>query len=221
MTYDQVVTTIMLRMGNRPDLRPQIEAELVNAQENVIEAEESFNPWFLLMEEPERFAVTEGTEYISLPSTFIASFEHGFCYATDTEGNALPEPLKFYPFDEARIRNTDAEYNQVRGPVPGWASLVGTRLYLFPILDRDTEIILRYYRRQPTITSTTEETHPLLQEASDWLIGEAGWKVALFDQHEQHAAVFLEESRKGRRRAHAKSVEYPLEQRRLHKGDRK
>lgn len=206
MTYDEVVNLIILRMGKRTDLRAQVEAELVNVQENVIELERNFRPWFLLQEDWDDLAIASGNDYAELPSDFLAEYEKGFAYLENADGQILAEAMVKWDIDKLRSRFTDSDEVALQGE-PTHYALVGSRMYVRPVPDRNVTIKLRMYAKQAKIRPDTAETHPILANASDWLMNQAGAYVAESVQHRDALNLFETRARIARNRVMGETIE--------------
>ena len=207
MTFEQVISIITLRLGNRQDLRLKAMAEVLLAQEYEIEQQVQFNPWFLLTVDFQDIVVPVDQGYVDMPTDFIAPYENGFLYAVNADGQQLSEPMPFDTYDVGRARNsTDSSVEgQLTGEEPSRASLVNNRLYVFPTNTRALTFKARYYQKQATLTADAPETHVILKYAGDWLTAEAGKNVALYDQQEKVAALFEKEAMVAKRRVEMES----------------
>lgn len=207
MTYEQVVNLILVRMGNRRDLRASAEAELVDVQENVIEKETQFRPWFLLAEDFETLPVTAALNYAELPAAFLAPAKDGFMYTLLSNGNLSNTPMRRVDYNEGIVWARTEDGDNIEANEPTRYSLVGSRIYVWPFLEADTDVYIRYYAKQATINAATAETHPILAGASDWLLNEAGSRVAEAAQHEGALKLFQARAQAARRRVEAETYE--------------
>lgn len=208
MTYEEIVGLLSKRFGNRPSLDQSIGYEMVYVQENVIEKEPSFHPWFLLQEDLDVIAFTSGDEYVTLPSDYLALYEYGSVYVYDSAGDLVRTPLEEWTYDKLTTRGTDEDEALVTGQ-PEKYVLMGNRIYLTPVPNYNGNLGIRMYAKQTAITSETDATtHPILLHASDWLMNAVGLRLAMNVQNTDWMEIFLSQAADARSR-----IEYETYQR--------
>jgi len=206
MTYLEVVNTIMVRLGNRPVLKPRIETELKYAKEFVMEKDPGLKPWFLLTDALQTVAMVTDQPFVNLPTNFLAEYEDGFAWLTDEVTEIHKDT---YNIRVARERSSGADGET--GTIPGGAfpthySIVGKRMYLFPTPNADsTNVKLRYYAS--TLDLRDDATNIWLTEGADWLINEAGARVAQDIQSHDQWKVFQASAIRSRQRILAETEE--------------
>jgi hypothetical protein len=190
------------------DLRASAEAELVDVQQNVIEKETQFRPWFLLRETFETVTVPVSAGYLDLPATFLAAYEEGFMYAVLPNGNRANKPMKRVTYEEGLVhaRDEDGEPLESDG-IPTKYTIIGGRFQVWPIMVADVDVKIRYYETQAVINAATPETHPILAYASDWLLNEAGSRVAEAAQQTEALQLFQSRAIIARKRVEAETIE--------------
>ncbi len=218
MKIDRIIGTIISRLGQRPDLKNRIESELWDVQENVIEKEESFNPWFLVTADPEAFPFAIDAEFVELTEDFLAPYEWGFAYAENSAGQVLPQPMGQRSYDKLKVRNAASDDTQLVGETITHYAIIGTRLYFTPIPTVAGNVHLRYYKKQPMIDSKTLEDHVILEHASDWLMNETGARVAQSIQNVDMMKMFLALAGKARSRVMGQTLKRELEAETVNKG---
>ncbi len=169
MTYDQVVSTIMFRVGNRPTLRPQIEAELQLAIETELERGAQFKPWFLMTDGFQDLTIVADTRTITWPTAFLGEFEMGSLWLEESDGalNILtkkdPKVLTVRPGETAT--GTPTHY-----------TVIGSKIHLYPKPIAGGIIKALYY--EASGFEKNDDTNGWIKFASDWLISHTASKIA-------------------------------------------
>lgn len=186
MDRDTAVTRIQDGLGFRTDLTEKIHARLQEAQRE-LERGKSL-PWFLI-EEDDTINLSEGANEVSLPDRFIRETEYPTMRYTDSDGNNVRVPKK--DFNDA----LDA-YGDSDDSAPKVYALLKDSFYFFPTADDDYTLTLSYYKGAQVITSNIENAW--LEHAPEWLIGEAGIKIALDTRDQDAMKIFTDMRDKAR-----------------------
>lgn len=192
MKFSEVVSIISSRLGNRPDLRSEIEAEAEYVKEFLMERDPSIRPWFLL-EESTSLAVTSGVNTVSLPTDFIAFYEDGGLF------NASGLEIEQATLTDIKQQLYREDGTTVDGTTPTAFALRGTTLHLYPMPSADTTISLNYYKKSATLANSPND-NPWLVHAADWLLNATGVRVAANQQHVDAVKVFSAEEIRARSR---------------------
>lgn len=189
MTYDQVISTIMFRVGNRPTLRPQIEAELQMGIETELERDAQFKPWFLLVDGFQDLTIVADTRTIAWPSEFLAENEMGSLWI-EAEGGALTLLTKL------DIKVLVARVGETATGTPTHYTVIGTKIHLYPKPTDGGTIKALYYAQSGF--EKNDDANVWIKYASDWLIGHTASKIA---ESIQNLQIFqLEQARAQRAR---------------------
>lgn len=195
---DRVKAIIAGRMGNREDLLEMIENELQLSIDTVLERSPGLRPWYLLLDTPDTSVSTVANQaYVSLPANFLAEYEYGFVRITASDGVKHFLNKADYAYLETN-KVQDANGNTDTGRPTHYTLLKG-RIQLYPVPDAVYQLELMYYGKTTSLKNS-QDTNEHLLYAKDWLIGDAGAKVALFNQHAEAAKIFAAEAKDGRNR---------------------
>ncbi len=164
------ITLLLNRLGRRKDtsLRESALDEMNMAKRRLEKGR--FLPWFLGKWVTEVIAAAQET--YTLPADFLAEEEDTQILLTGGEVRSI---LKKGTHDVL-----EKKYGVETG-TPRYYSVVGGSLYFWPI--PATEVSMRFYymAAQPDFVDTaTAVTNPWLLNASDWLLAEAGTRIAGF-----------------------------------------
>jgi hypothetical protein len=193
---DQAKAIIAGRMGNREDLLENIEDELQNAITNILERDSSLRPWYLLTEAPVTTVSTVANQgYVALPTDFLAEYEWGFVRLTDAQGTKRFLKKADYEYN-AHFKGTDSEGIAITG-APTHYTLLKGRMQLFPVPDAVYGLEFMYYKAT-SLLKNSQDTNEHLLYANQWLVGQAGRNVALFNQHADASTAFAEQGKIGR-----------------------
>lgn len=192
MTLDELVSKIIVRMGNMPDLRAQIEDEAEYVKEYLMEKDTELRPFFL--ETTESLAYTAGVNYVSIPTGYIVHDEGGVMWNASA-GMWLTQ--RDYP---AAVQHfTDEEGVAQTATYPTSFALKGNRIYLFPTPDVSGSLDFSFYKASETLRNSPED-NPWLVYAGDWLLNATGGQVAQNNQHVEAASIFEQRAKLARQR---------------------
>lgn len=165
MTFDEAVTLLNYRLGNRTDLATRIALEMQHVQTFLLEGTASFLPWFLETEIATSTAA-EGEERVMLPEDFLAESEDQALWLYDeNSSDEIWVELKKNDYDLLRVKY------QAAGR-PAQYALVGDYFLIAPTPDTDYTIKMRYYAKDAALA--TGEENKWLKHAADLLIAETG-----------------------------------------------
>lgn len=155
--YDDLIDTIVFRMGNRAGLRDQIkrEAEIVKRKLE----KEVFHPHFLLSEDS-YYETVACEARVPFPEKFLAEWEHGALWIENSAG-------KFIPLQKGSLDVLTVNY-PCEG-MPKAYAFAGKNFKVFPTPDKP--YILRLYCYQGTdLLSNIDNLW--LTEGFEWLAWE-------------------------------------------------
>lgn len=182
MFRNDLFALLAQRLGNRQDLIPRMETEVLLLQEIRLE-QNVWLPWFLETEMAWT-TTTPGEERVQLPVDFLGEVEEQALWRVD-DTRLVP------------IQKMDYDDMLVRFPMEGTprAYAVGNGyLFLRPVPTEEITLRMRYLARAEPLTSNIENVW--LKYASDVVIAELG--AVLAKQHMQHgelAATFAEDAK--------------------------
>lgn len=177
MIRDAAVDLLMKRLGNQNDatLRDDIIAEMVQAQETVLEGD-VFHPWFLVSEEASN-STAIGEERVPLPVDFIDLWDEIGLYRYDA---TLSDPYIEMARDDWELIKKQLNYSDT----PTHWDIGGSYLLMRPIPDAAYPLRFWYIAREPSLAGTYGEVgggnieNKWLYYASDWMLGEVGAVIA-------------------------------------------
>lgn len=182
MLRDDLFALLAQRLGNRQDLIPRMETEVLLLQDTKLE-QNVWLPWFL--ETDTVWTVTvQGDEKVQLPADFLGEIEEQALWRVD---GANLIPLQKMDYDDMLARFS------AEGTPRAYAVGNGY-IFLWPVPIEEITLRMRYLARAEPLTSNIENVW--LKYASDVVIAELG--AVLAKQHMQHgelAATFAEDAR--------------------------
>ena len=173
MTRDDAVTLIQSRLGSRFDTRTKTLAELeLRLQQEMLE-QQTFLPWFLFQE-------SQIILNLSDPTPEIFNFPEGFLreYSEDVDIPSLwwqDDAGVWKPIPKKLVMSTYL-LESSSGP-PLAYSVVGERIRLWPVPDKEYSLRLYYYKAADVLSSNIE--NGWLKYASQLLWGKAGAALAV------------------------------------------
>lgn len=207
LTYNELVNYLVVRLGNRSSLRSRIENELQFTKDYVVERDPHINPWFLLTEGFISVPTVADQNYVDLPVDFKAEYQEGFLYLDD---EVTPLSRDSVDILTARLRQgeTDGTGSISSGDNPSRYSIVGNRLHLFPTPNSVKNLKLKYYATTGRLRD--EPDNKWLSEGADWLMNEAGARVAQDIQNIDQWKILQANAIRGRHRIMAETLEREL-----------
>lgn len=196
MTPAEARALVAARIGYRSDLDATIATEMTLVQQELLEDDHEFKPWFLFTDYTNAsFITTVGQDYVSLPTDFLLQIDDTYLYWQDPDvtgtdnswrpirGNALGEVMSWVEADSA----------------PTICALLGRRLYLKPTPQEVWNLRLFYYRRDSAPTGETANLW--LTYAADWLVAQTAAKIAAeYLQDEAAANIQAASAQRARKR---------------------
>jgi hypothetical protein len=185
MTKSTFLQLLKLRLGSRTDtdLDTLISLEADQAQFELEHTGEP--PWFLLS-----FGVpmtmTAGVRTVSWPSNFLAEYEDGGCWLTNSSGDLVR-------LDKGDYDESLAYYGTEEGQPVGY-STAGTAMQLFPIPDVVYPLSVDCFLADTPFSATANgSANAWLSYAADVLLAKTGVRVALFIRDVELVQVFAGE----------------------------
>ena len=175
MTRDEAVDLMMKRLGNWTDtsLRDDIIAEMVQAQETVLEGD-VFRPWFLVSEESS-IVTTIGDERVALPADFLGLWDFIGLFRYDS---TLDDP--YVEMNRDDWDDIKSYFNYADKPTH-W-DIGGNYLLMRPVADAAYPLRFWYIAKGASLAGTYGDAANIenvwLEWASDWLMGETGIVIA-------------------------------------------
>lgn len=149
-------------------------------------------PKFLLQED-QTLALLTGDTTVALPTGFLRiddSFKPYFIASGETSPSFLSVKRNFTDAFEANF-STDTSS-------PSVMTIRGSVVDFIQTADADYDVIWQYYKSGVLLTADVE--NEWLAGAPEWLIGEAGWRMAM-DARDKDAVVIFDNLRKTGRAA--------------------
>lgn len=168
MIRDTLISILASRL-NRSDMSDRIIAELQLIQSTVLEGTGAFSPWFL-ESEMANVDIVANEERIALPADFLAEVEDQALWLYQPENIYCPlQELHKTDYDRIVLKY------QTSG-TPKEYALAGDYILLRPVPDASYNIRMRYYAREPDLSTNIE--NKWLKYASDLVIAEVGAVIA-------------------------------------------
>lgn len=184
MLRSVAISRINRGLGFRSISASTIESALLEAQRELEKGKTL--PKFLLQED-QTLTLTAGVSYVALPSGFLRVYEENRPHYTP-DGEETPVYLEQKLFSEARAAYVDSEDGG-----PQVYVIRKDTLLVYPVPDDDYTLTWDYYKAAALLTSDIE--NEWLANEPDWLIGEAGWRLAM-DVRDQTAVQVFDSLRK-------------------------
>jgi len=170
------------RLGNISGLASQCISELQQAQ---IELEQlSELPWFLLSTQADVTNLATALDTINLPTGFIRMYEedHFWLYTT-----TQTDPwIELFENDWKSIKEAQGNYTATFSGTPGHYAIVGSNIYIGPLVPTEQKTFkMRYYKKATTLSTNVENNW--LANAPEVLISYAGIRVAAFHTRDEKA----------------------------------
>lgn len=181
MDRDTAVSLIESRVGFRSDLTDYIVQEMQAAQ-TYLEEHSDYLPDFLLTERA-TITMTADEERVALPDEFLREQEDYLPILYDTDGTTRLARLS-----KEDLYDLEEEYHDDSTDQPKHFALHGPYFRLFPIPDAAYKLKLYFYKAASPLTTNFENAW--LKHCPDWLIGETGFRVALFLQLPKMVEIF-------------------------------
>lgn len=185
MIKSTFLTLLKLRLGSRTDTDLDILIPL-EADQAQFELEHSAEiPWFLLgLNTP--LTLTAGNRTISWPAGFLAEYEDGGIWITDSSGNQSLLDKGDY--------DTSLEYWGNETGLPKGYSSAGNNVQLFPIPDVAYTATVDCFLSDTLFSATASgEENLWLDHAPDVLIAKTGMRVATFIRDPDLVQIFASE----------------------------
>jgi hypothetical protein len=198
MTRGDAVRRINEGLGFRPDGNPledKIVKRLQEAQRD-LEKGKTIPPF--LLQEDQNLVLAAGAHSAALPERFIRIDDDNLPHYFSLD---LPSPKYLKPFrqyvDAVGYITHVRRFNlQTDALAPGCFVIRKSTIDFVSKADREYTLIWNYYKGAAVLDSDTE--NEWLSEAPEWLIGEAGYRIAL-DARDQSAQQIFDDMRsKGR-----------------------
>lgn len=180
MDRDTAVTRINDGLGFRPaghSLTDKIILRLQEAQRD-LEAGKTL-PRFLILEN-QTFTLPQGDHSVPIPANFLRLDDDNLPHYTNLD-SFLPQYLEWEPsYSKAVLRIMTLQRPGEPAQTvlaPRLFTLRGSTIDFISTADRDYDLGWDYYRRDDTLETNIENLW--LSEAPEWLIGEAGYRIAL------------------------------------------
>jgi hypothetical protein len=194
MLRSVAVTRIIDGLGFRVGLDSKIILRLQEAQRN-LEAGKTL-PAFLRQSD-QTFQILTGAHTFALPSGFIRIDDENLPHFTTTESDTpiFLQPKRYQQAVEGNIRTED----DPRAPTV--FVIRNSTLDVITTVDKDYTFTWSYYKRADVLTSDIENAWLADdQGGADWLIGEAGWRMAM-DIRDNNAVQIFDTLRQSGRAA--------------------
>lgn len=189
MTRDEAVTFIQQTLGFRTDKVAEIRLALQQAQTKLENQE--FLPWFLISEISST-SLAIGESRVAVPDDFIREADEE---ALQWFNSTAEVDEQYVDLEKIDSDSQKAIYQSSTGE-PEVYSLDGLYFRIAPIPDDTFTIKLKYYQRDTALT--TNITNKWLTYAHDWLIGEAGMRLAPGLRDKAAHGIFASMSAEGR-----------------------
>jgi len=176
MKKQDVVTLLANRLGKRTDMLDTIRLELQLAQENDLELNGRFRPWFLLSE----FAyvtVIVDEQRLPLPTDFLQEYDDGTLWIWNEASGDWDR------MEKKSFEVLEDLYGTDKG-VPAYYSLDNQYFNLWPIPSDEYRLRMRYYQRDDSFLELPDvQENRWLKNIPNLLMAQAG--VRLAGQHLQ------------------------------------
>jgi len=218
MLRDTAIDIILKRCGNRTSttLKQGIINEMVFVQENILEGNADFRPWFTLTEFAEG-ANASNDERLPLPNDFIEEWEDGALWRYDEDADEAEQWIEMIRDDYKIIK---AKYPESGVPTHYDKVVLNDENYddqayylLKPTPTIQYVWKMRYYGKGEGLAGTYGDAANIeniwLKHASDWFIGEVGMIIAAQHlQSETLAQMFMAQSQRGYERVYKKHIQW-------------
>ena len=180
MTGQELLDLLRFRLGKRtstdlPDVTMLLEInELVK---NKLQKAATL-PWFL-QDEDVTISTVASTEYIALPSDFLAFDDDDEWSEIAYRNTTIEVPDQWVKLENHDFNAVRKAYRENVSGKPEYYGLVGLRAYLRPIPDAIYNIRFRFYAADSAITASSGTTL-WLTHASDLLIAQSGYIFGRF-----------------------------------------
>lgn len=191
MDRDTAVTRINDALGFRPDghsLTDKIILRLQEAQRDLSKGKTL--PKFLLVED-QSFTLLTGNHSVALPANFARLDDDNLPHFTNID-TFLPTYLDFEPSYSKAVQRVVTLQRpgepQQTTLAPKLFTLRASTIDFITTADRDYDISWNYYVSDDVLTTNIENLW--LEFAPEWLIGEAGYRIALDLRDDTAKALF-------------------------------
>ena len=165
MTRDKAIARIQQVLGFRRDLVDEVQAGLIEAQEDAESGELGFIPWFLRTRS--LYNIAAGVASIALPEDYLREYDH--------ETFALWF-LGIGPAQRVEYFSSTGDGTLKSGQVAYWVNTVNHTLELDRGYDSPIRAEYLYYKKDVVINGNIENLW--LENGSQYLIGSAGSKMS-------------------------------------------
>lgn len=155
-------------------------------------------PKFLLLEDQELTLLT-GENTVDLPEDFLrVDDDNGIYYiGPDSHLRRYLVQFKYYRDAVESIQSQQRPDQPVVSTDAPWAYIIrGSTIDFITSADTDYDLVWNYYRKDELLTSNIENLW--LTHASEWLIGEAGLRMAMDKRDKGAVELFTAMMQKGR-----------------------
>lgn len=189
MTRDEAVTRIQNGLGFTSSASTYIISRLQEAQRELEKGKTL--PKFLLQED-QTLTLVDGTSTVALPTGFIRKSENDPIRYLPT-GEETP-----YYLVERQFASALTAYAQTDASGPKVYAIRKATIEFFPTADRTYSLTWSYYKHDAVLSTNIENEWLKAENAPEWLIGEAGYRIA-FDRRDKDAmALFGDMAKKAR-----------------------
>ena len=179
MTRTEAVARVAEGVGFRTDLDARIISYLQEAQRDLERGKTL--PRFLLLED-QTLSLASGAQNVTLPTGFLREDDNALPRYTPT-GATVPYIVKKRGMNEAI-----EAYGGATASGPKIYVLRNSTLRFYPTSDRAYTLTWNYYKAAVTLNNDVENLW--LANAPEWLIGEAGVRLAQSLRDQDAAAIF-------------------------------
>lgn len=167
MLRDTIVDSLVMKLGDREDLRTRIISEMQFCQTFRLEQNGRFTPWFMLTEYAS-INTTIDESRVVLPDDFLMEDEESPLFIRNDAGTGWDELVKG---DGGKFLAANRE----RGK-PEAYTVNGLRIELFPTPDAEYQMQWRYIAAQPVLDTNVENSW--LKYAGDLVEAMVGERMA-------------------------------------------
>lgn len=195
MTRDQIITTVLSRLGRQEGntyLVGRAEDEIQLIQQRLEGAPELW--WFLLTDEDTSLSTTANVRTVDLPADFLREFPDFPLYRYDSTADDPYIKLEKDEFDVLESRFGNDEPGE-----PTHYCLVGSQFHFFPTPDDDYPLRWVYFAKEDLLSDAVS-TNAWTDNASDLLIGELGQIMAGMKRDEFWLGKFAAETAQANQR---------------------
>jgi hypothetical protein len=191
MTRDEAVVRIQDGLGFASRQSDKIILRLQEAQRDLEKGKTL--PRFLLKEQVAPLLLLEGQSLVALPVDFLRMDDNNpphYTVASTGEPFFISMKNSYRDALEANFSSDPV------GPKVGVILLAPRRITFINPADKDYTILWSYYAAADLLTTNIENAW--LANAPEWLIGEAGWRMAMDARDKEAAANFQQLLTRGR-----------------------